>query len=541
MVEPLTRSAAAEAPGFEVVGVRWERIQLVVEVRSVSSAAGEAQAGREFFLRRIAWPQAELSARPGSRAGEIRLNVFAGPDRMPVPAGHWRLMTRSARDALPTPVACAAGVVRAADVNREFVHPSWTFRVTPRASSGSLEVLVDISRTAGVTSSLTIVSGLWHRLQRAVRVGTFRAAVALVRLLPRGKRLIVFTSDSRAELGGNLKIVHDRMVERRLDRRHQLLTILKPSVRARRSMVDRLRLAWLLARADVILLDDYQPAIYQLKPHPHVRIIQLWHAWGAFKTVGYSRIGKPGGPNPYSSVHKNYTYATVSSPHVVPFYAEAFGLPEASVIPTGTPRMDEFLDAANQEAGKDRALAAFPAARGRRVILFAPTFRGDKANRATYPVEAVDLPALHSLAAELDAVAILKMHPFVTEPLNIPPALADRLVDAGAATIDVNDLLLIADVLVTDYSSLIFEYAALGRPMLFYAFDLDEYVAARDFYEPFEAFTPGRIVRTFPDLVDAIRHGEFEQHKVPPFAARHLPAEPGSATDRIIDQLILSA
>jgi CDP-ribitol ribitolphosphotransferase len=329
------------------------------------------------------------------------------------------------------------------------------------------------------------------------------------------------------------------MVERGLDRTNRLRSILKSSVRARRSMLDRLRLVWLLARADVILLDDYQPVIYQLEPHPSVRIIQLWHAWGAFKTVGYSRIGKPGGPNPFSKVHKNYTFATVSSAHEVPFYAEAFGLPEASAIPTGTPRMDQFLDPAHQAAGRERALAAYPAAKGREVVLFAPTFRGDSAKRADYPTEIIDLAALHAVAIERDAVVILKLHPFVRRPLEVPAALGDRLLDASGSPLDVNDLLLIADLLVTDYSSLVFECAALAKPMLFYAFDLDEYVASRDFYEPFETFAPGRIVRSFPELVAAMRSQDFEHDKVAPFAARHLPAESGSATDRIIDQLIV--
>ena len=101
--------------------------------------------------------------------------------------------------------------------------------------------------------------------------------------------------------------------------------------------------------------------------------------------------------------------------------------------------------------------------------------------------------------------------------------------------------MLVADVLVTDYSSLIFEYAALDRPMLFYAFDLDEYVSARDFYEPYSEFVPGRIVRTFDELLTALRAGDFGQDKVRPFALRHIPSEPGSATDRIIDQLVLAS
>jgi CDP-ribitol ribitolphosphotransferase len=239
-------------------------------------------------------------------------------------------------------------------------------------------------------------------------------------------------------------------------------------------------------------------------------------------------------------IHKNYTYATASSTHEVPFYAEAFGIPEERVIPTGTPRMEQFLDPDNQALGREKALAAIPAARGKRVILFAPTFRGGDSRSATYPVEMLDLAALHDVCVEQDAILIVRMHPYVTQRIAVPPKLADRIVEASDAAVEVNDLLLIADGLITDYSSLIFEYSALGRPMLFFAFDLDAYVATRDFYEPFAEFVPGRIVRTMPELVDALRTGDFDEQKVAPFARRHLPSEPSSATDRIIDELIMA-
>lgn len=539
MGDPRDDPGSVGAPDVEVIGIHWERIQLVITLGPRSETPGPAAAASGLYLRRVEDPRDRLEPRddrePSTR---VRFNLFAGVDRMPVHPGRWQLMRRGTDAGGDLPVACDAQAVVTSEVDREFVHPTWTIRITPATVANRLEIRVSVRPTSGGLP--VTVAGRWNRFQRAVRQRAFRAAVAVVRLLPRGRRLVVFTSDSRAELGGNLKLVRDRMVERGLDRQLRLRTILKESVRARRSMVDRVRLAWLLARAEVILVDDYQPAIYQLAPHPRVRIIQLWHAWGAFKTVGYSRIGKPGGPNPYSKVHKNYTYAIVSSEHEVPFYAEAFGLPESSVIPTGTPRMDEFLDPAKQEAGRQRAYEAFPAARGRNVILFAPTFRGDGASQAIYPVDALDLHGLHALATDRDAVVALKMHPFVREPLEIPQALADRLIDAGRATVDVNDLLLIADLLVTDYSSLVFEYAALRRPMLFFAFDLDEYVASRDFYEPFESFAPGPIVRSFPDLLQAIRDDAFDLEQVERFARDHLPPAPGSATDRIINQLILA-
>ena len=96
------------------------------------------------------------------------------------------------------------------------------------------------------------------------------------------------------------------------------------------------------------------------------------------------------------------------------------------------------------------------------------------------------------------------------------------------------------DLLITDYSSILFEFSTLRRPMLFYAFDLDEYAEARDLYVPFETFVPGRIVRTFEELLDAIRRDDYELEKAIDFAAEHFAHLDAGSTDRVIDQLILA-
>ena len=172
-------------------------------------------------------------------------------------------------------------------------------------------------------------------------------------------------------------------------------------------------------------------------------------------------------------------------------------------------------------------------------MLFAPTFRGHGARSARYDYDRLDLPALHAVCVEKDAVCIMRMHPFVREPLVIPPELGDRLLDGSSMKIDINDLLFAVDLLITDYSSIVFEFSTLGRPMLFYAYDLDEYIAGRDFYVPYREFVPGRIVRTFEELVDAIRRDDYEVEKVPRFAARYFDHLDGCSTDRVVD-LILS-
>jgi CDP-ribitol ribitolphosphotransferase len=540
---------------FRIREFRWERIQVVLRLQAISRDAVPIDAGA-FFLVRSDETRDGLATRVMSATNDtvhsdervVRFNVMAGPGQMPLEPGRWWLSMREVSD--DGEVGWTVGVdddlrVRLEEMGRTFAMSGGAYRVDPGTEPASGALVLHITRERRARPPVRPptwrrVRRWWWRLVRPARVAVFRAIVKVLRrVVPRRGRLIVFTSDSREALGGNLKIVHDRMVERGLHHEYRLRTIFKPSIRAGRSARDRLRLPWLLALADVILLDDYQPAIYQLPADDRIRIVQLWHAWGAFKTVGYSRVGKRGSLNAFSSVHKNYTHAIVSSPYEVPFYAEAFGIPEDRVIPTGTPRMDQFLDPERQRQGMADAAAALPATDGRFVILFAPTFRGSGPRQAHYPVDLIDLPALHLLCVELDAVVVFKLHPFVKTRLEIPVELGDRLIDASRIPLDVNNVLLITDLLVTDYSSIVFEYSALGRPMLFFAYDLEHYTATRDFYVPYEEFVPGRIVQTMPELIEAIRRRDYQAEKIGPFADRHLARRDGSATDRIIDQLIL--
>ena len=472
----------------------------------------------------------------------LRFNVMQGPGQVPLEPGRWQLVAVSGAGGRTLPVRVTGGSLDPSVVDTTFALSSTDFAVRPRIDPGSGSLSLDVRVSAALderadTATTSPTRRAASPLSMA-RVGAFGVLFLVFRvLIRRNGRRILFSSDSRGELGGNLKMVYDRMVERGIDQEYELLTLFKDGIATRRSFRDRFRLPRILARADVIVIDDYQPVIYRVDLG--VRIVQLWHAVGAFKTVGYSRVGKPGAPNPYGKVHKNYTYATVSSHADVPVYAEAFGIPESRVIPTGVPRVDRFFDPAYRVAARAAALDVIPAARDRFTILFAPTFRGNGAKTATYDAGKLDYAALHALCVEKDAVCMIRMHPFVRDPLAIPDHLTDRLIDGSAVPIDVNDLMFAVDLLITDYSSVVFEYSTLGRPVLFFAYDLEEYVASRDFYEPFESFVPGRIVRTFDELLDAVRRDDYEIEKVDAFARRHFDHLDGGSTDRVID-LILS-
>ena len=532
-------------PAIDLVSIRWERVQLILDARPV---AGTELDPTGFRLEHDAG-RGGLPPTAVTREGDvlrIRINVMQGPDLQPLDPGRWRLLgrMRPGDPAVPVRVGEVPATADPAAQAATFSLRAAAYRATPTITAErTLALDVDYETGVGYLSDEPLATRTRLRLRRELaraRGAVLRALVRAIRMLAgRSGRRILFTSDTHGELTGNLRDVHDRMVERGLDGEYTLLTLFRPRIGGGRRLLDRLRLPWLLGAADVIVIDDFQPAIYRIGVDPDVRIVQLWHASGAFKTVGYSRVGKPGGPDPFSRVHKNYTYATVSSAHDVPFYAEAFGIPEARVVPTGIPRMDRFFDDATRAEGLRRAREAFPATDGRFTILFAPTFRGDSQRTATFDFDRLDYAALHAVCVEKDAVVIIRMHPFVTDPLGIPEPFRDRLLDGSTTVLDVNDLLFAVDLLITDYSSIVFEYSTLGRPMLFYAYDLDEYVDSRDFYVPFETFVPGRIVRTFAELVDAIRRDEYDAARVPAFAARHFVHLDGGSTDRVIDQLIL--
>ena len=369
--------------------------------------------------------------------------------------------------------------------------------------------------------------------------GGFFSVFFLTGLFSRHKgNRIVFCSDSRAELSGNMKDVYDRLVERGLDKQFHIDFLLKESVKARRGIIDKFRAPHLLARADIVIIDDFNPTVKQLKFKPQVKVVQLWHACGAFKTVGFSRTGKKGGPFLTNDNHRVYTHAIASSSHVARFYCEAFGMLPDSVYPTGVPRTDMFFNDEYKLNTTAALYEAHPEFKGKKVILFAPTFRGNGAKSGHYPLHNLDMQAIAALCRRTDSVFIFKMHPFVKDIVYIPESLSDVLFDLSADR-EINDLLFITDLLITDYSSVIYEASILNIPMLFFAYDLEEYISSRDFYEPFESFVPGKIVRSLDELLSSIESGDFEQEKVEPFCNRNFEFRDGGSTDRVIDWIIL--
>ena len=505
----------------------WERIQLVLRF------AGDPGPVR---LAASAQPRDLVPPTRQWREGDetvVRINPFMGPALRPLAAGTWTLTDATGN---PLRVDAVGGALPSAVAERRLSLPVSAYIVRTDVDGAgrlTLDIEVDTRAVALAERETGPVQRLWKKTRRWL----WRIAFSVLRALARKRPVILFATRLNSRLTGNLESVHKRMVERGLAEDYRLVVVAKPDIGKPMSPRDRLRLLWGMAAAKVIFLDDSFYPVYWVDFPPDVRIVQLWHAAGAFKTVGYSRSASAGKPpfNPFGRVHKNTTHAIVSSDFDAPFYAEALGLPEDRLVSTGIPRMDRFFDPVARDAALAKARALLPQIAGHQVWLFAATYRGEKVATASYDFDQLDLDALYALAAEKDAVVLFKHHPFISHRIDVPAAYRDRLIEATDVPIDVNDLLFSVDLLITDYSSIVFEFSVLNRPMVFFAYDLDEYIAERDFYVPFGEFVPGPIVRTFPELLDVIRRGNLQQDKVEAFAAKHFAHLDGQSTDRVIE------
>ena len=374
-----------------------------------------------------------------------------------------------------------------------------------------------------------------------IRIWVLRAAYAACRPLPVRDR-VVFASASAGALRGNLAALHAELERRGVgDRAVLLLHEPRRGLGGKFAMlVFAMRAEYYLATSRVLVLDDYFFPLYVITPKPELTVIQTWHAAGAFKKIGYSVVDKEFGASPelvkLVRIHSNYDYCLMGSAESVPFYAEAFGIPAERFVTIGIPRDDVFADAERSARVREQVRARYRLPDDRLVVLYAPTFRGRRRSEASAPTD-LDLRLLKKRCADR-YVVLLRLHPFVAESLPSDPELDGFVFDASAHP-DFNELLIASDLLVTDYSSAVFEYSLLGRPMVFFAPDYEAYQQERGFYHDYRTWVPGPVFTRTEEVADHLIAGAFDAEKVAEFRRRAFTVSDGHASERVVDQLIL--
>lgn len=381
----------------------------------------------------------------------------------------------------------------------------------------------------------------WQTRKKVGQILMFRIVFPLgYKHYIKGKKIkrkkAVFVEVRFDEITDSFRLVYDRMKADGFDVHEQFIENIKPG---KWGYIKRcLRMLEDISDAHYVFLNDACNVTSCIPLRKGTKIYQLWHACGAFKKFGMSTAELIFGDNRKSlEKYPNYgnlSYVTVSSPEVIWAYEEAMNLKDTKtqVVATGVSRTDVFYDQHFIEQSKAAVYSVCPAAENKKIILYAPTFRGRVAKAESS--DCLDIPAMKRALGD-EYVLLIKHHPFVKQPPVVPEDCADFAMDV-TKSLEIDQLLCASDVCVSDYSSLIFEYSLFERPMIFFAYDLDDYFDWRGFYYNYDELTPGPVVQETEEIIDYIRHldARFDQAQVHAFKEKFMSSCDGHATDRIM-------
>ncbi len=216
-------------------------------------------------------------------------------------------------------------------------------------------------------------------------------------------------------------------------------------------------------------------------------------------------------------------------------YEEAMCLKKNSgqIQPIGISRTDVFFCQEFLEQARQKVRDEVPQAVDKKVLLYAPTFRGN-VSKAEAP-DALDMAAMARELGE-EYILLIKHHPVVKNRPQIPEEAKNFAFDV-TESLEIEALLCSCDLCISDYSSLIFEYSLFERPLIFFAYDLENYGDWRGFYYDYEELTPGPVVRTTEEVIAYIKKTEngFDPEEIRAFRKRFMSACDGHATDRLIE------
>lgn len=363
------------------------------------------------------------------------------------------------------------------------------------------------------------------------------------RLLP-VREAILLVSFTGKQCADNPRGIADEL-RRRGDRREQVWAVADWSVPvphgAGSVLIGTAAYYAALGRSSYLVVNDHLPRPYRKRRGQ--RHVQTWHGT-PLKRLGYDIL------TPSSAAGHRYLDFMAGdvaqwdlllspNPFSTPIMRRAFKF-GGQICETGYPR-DDRLVAPGEGADRAAIRRRLGVPEGKRVAMYVPTWRDNQHDAAgRYRLDfRLDLDsAAERLGA--DYVLLIRGHHLMAGGL--PPTRSASFATDVTSYPDINDLLLVTDVLITDYSSVMFDFAPTGRPMLFFTYDLEQYRdQLRGFYFDFEASAPGPLLASSDEVVAALADldrvaARFAAARAA-FAASFCPLDDGKASARACDRI----
>lgn len=333
---------------------------------------------------------------------------------------------------------------------------------------------------------------------------------------------------------GNYEIIHISREEL-----HTPLTALKFMT------VDAAR----MGRARYLFLNNNFFPMGYMRPNRKTRVIQLWHGMGAFKKFGFDIPQPPEVRKKEEGAVSRLDAVVCSAESIRPIYASAFHIAPEKVLTTGTPIQDFYFRPENvgQEAVRQKREAfdrKYPVCRGKYLVFYAPTFRDDPEEDAQL-LNHMDFTRLADAAAEgagQEAAVLVRLHPndrASRAGLAAAVQSDSRVVDVTDYP-DGNELSLLSNVMITDYSSICMNNALLRKPIVFYAYDLSRFEQERSFYFDYRSTVGGPVVQDMEELCRVFRTQDFHPERLEAFRKLHFGRPDGHASEKLLDRVLES-
>lgn len=229
--------------------------------------------------------------------------------------------------------------------------------------------------------------------------------------------------------------------------------------------------------------------------------VQTWHGT-PLKRMGYDlkRLPSTNELARLSFHSASWDYLITPNNYTTKILKRAFRY-SGDILETGYPRNDILIKKPADVIEMTKSFYNIP--EGKKVILFAPTFREWDPN--SFQKVADDVLKL-SRKLDEDSVILLRLHYLLSNRIS-QLELPNNVINASNYQ-DIQELYLISDLLITDYSSVMFDYALLKRPIVLYCYDLEEYMTRRGMYFDFEKSAPGPIYKTIEEVIDFVANEE---------------------------------
>lgn len=350
----------------------------------------------------------------------------------------------------------------------------------------------------------------------------YGAIFNLFKIFPVDKNKITFIVDSRESFKGNLDYIKKEFEKRK---NYEFNFFYKDKL----SFKDFKNLA---TSHYVFLNDNFFPIAYMNFKNDTV-VTQLWHAPGASKKFGAS-VDKDS-IEILEKIGKNTDYLIVSSKNIVDYYSEAFQISKDKIKPLGFPRADYYFENHDVKDLKSKFFDKFNICEDKKIILYAPTFRDEEKYNNVFNY--LDLERFNEALGE-EYILALRLHPKIKDFYKDDIAAKGKYIDCSDYPSE-QELLLVSDILITDYSSIMIEFAMLNKPIVFFTYDFESYMSnERGFYFDFKSTVPGPVVSDSNQLINVIENYEFDKTKISEFAMTQFDAIDGESSKRVVDFLL---